>query len=194
MDRERIAAKAAFARFRHGWSAMQRNRRSYAPRHNLIRFLGYERNEVALHSPFLCDLLDPNGTHDQGTLFLASFLEILSDRARASAAEWNYQWHDEPEATSWLVLPERGKIDISIRNRNQGVLIFIENKIDAPEQEDQLTRYFERLSRERTSYAHRLLVFLSPKSYGPPRTGKSGEYLWLNYEDDIGPWGIIPLT
>ena len=32
----------------------------------------------------------------------------------------------------------------------------------------------------------RVLVFLSPKSYGPPKTGKPDVH--LTYEDDIAPW------
>jgi hypothetical protein len=135
--RRRIAAQEAFARLRSDWTAIKRSRRRDASRHNLIRFLGYERKEVTFHSPFLCDLLDPHGSHDQGPLFLGTFLELLSARARACGAKWNYRWHEpnELESESWLVLPERGKIDISIRNQSEGVLVFIENKIDAQEQE-----------------------------------------------------------
>jgi hypothetical protein len=186
MHRDRMAAQEAVARLRDDWTTIKRRRRSHALNHNLIRFLGYERSEVAFHSPFLCDLLDPNGTHDQGTLFLGSFLQILADRARACAVNWTYEWQEpnELEADSWLVLPERGKIDISIRNKSDGVLIFIETKIDAPETEGQLCRYAARLNKE-TTYPHRLLVFIAPKGYRP-QTGKPD--VSLTYEKDIASW------
>jgi PD-(D/E)XK nuclease superfamily len=89
--RERVIAQEAFSKLCHGWNAIRQHRRGHAPRHNLMQFLGYERNEVAFHSPFLCDLLDPNGTHDQGSLFLLSFLELLSKRAQISGATWNLE-------------------------------------------------------------------------------------------------------
>src|SRR6266404_225587 len=65
----RGSAQEGFARLGREYDAIKRKRRECAPHHNLIQFLGYERKEVGFHSPFLCDLLDPNGTHDQGTLF-----------------------------------------------------------------------------------------------------------------------------
>jgi hypothetical protein len=178
-------AVEAFAKLRGDWEAIRRRRRDEAPRHNLIRFLGYEFQEAAFHTPFLCDLLDPNGTHDQGSVFLQSFLDMLSRRAQQSGASWNYQWR-ELNAASWLVLPERGKIDISIRNHGENVLIFIENKICAAEQSNQITRYLERLRTEGRAYQHKLLIFLSPKRYGPPRTGEP--HVHLTYDDDIANW------
>jgi len=188
----------AFARLHREWDIIREQRRKLAPRHNLIRFLGFERSEVAFHSPFLCDLLDPYGSHDQGTLFLRSFLELLSDRAKQSGVCWAYQWREPRVAAgSWLALPERGRIDISIRNRDEGVLIFIENKINAAEQKRQLCRYRKRLDSERRHYWHRLLVFLSPKAYGRPQTGKPD--IHLTYEEEIVRWlksidGEIPAS
>jgi hypothetical protein len=172
VQRERAAAREVFARLHREWDIIREQRRKLAPRHNLIRFLGFERSEVAFHSPFLCDLLDPNGSHDQGVLFLRSFLKLLGACRRPCGVQWGYQWRESGAASgSWLVLPERGRIDISIRNRDEGVLIFIENKIDAVEQEHQLCRYRERLASERHHYPYQLLVFLSPRTYGCPRTG-----------------------
>ena len=187
-DRQRAELREAFTRLRRGWDEIRLRRRMDAPSHNLIRFLGFQRKEVAFHSPFLCDLLNPNGTHDQGTVFLQGFLQLLNSRARSSASKWDYQWRDvdTSEAAQWLVLAERGKIDISIRNRSEGVLIFIENKIGAAEQCRQITRIREQLDAEQKNYPRRLLVFLAPKAYGPPGTGKPD--ICLTYEEDIAAW------
>ena len=187
-DRQRAELREAFTRLRRGWDEIRLRRRMDAPSHNLIRFLGFQRKEVAFHSPFLCDLLNPNGTHDQGTVFLQGFLQLLNSRARSSASKWDYQWRDvdTSEAAQWLVLAERGRIDISIRNRSEGVLIFIENKIGAAEQCRQITRIREQLDAEQKNYPRRLLVFLAPKAYGPPGTGKPD--ICLTYEEDIAAW------
>ncbi len=146
-DRQRAELREAFTRLRRGWDEIRLRRRMDAPRNNFIRFFRLEHREVAFHSRFLCDLLDPNGTHDQGMLFLRGFFTILGDRARSSAPKWGYQWRDldAPEAAQWLVLAERGRIDISIRNRTEGVLIFIENKIRAKEGNEQIAGYQKRL-------------------------------------------------
>ena len=186
--RERIAAQEAFARISNDWKTIKQSQRKNTPRHNLIRFLGFERKEVAFHSPFLCDLLNPNGAHHQGTVFLQNFLQMLSARARSSGVNWDYQWRDvdAPEAAQWLVLAERKRIDISIRNHSEGVLIFVEIKIGALEQDRQLCRYRIRLDAEAGIFKHRLLVFLAPKGYGPPQTGKPD--IVLRYEQDIASW------
>jgi hypothetical protein len=59
--------------------------RSVAPEHNVFRLLGLEHAEVMLHSRFLADLLDPYGSHAQGSLFLRGFFNLLADRDRGLA-------------------------------------------------------------------------------------------------------------
>jgi hypothetical protein len=171
----------AFEKLRRDWATLRQRRfereRTDAPRHNLIRFLSLHRAEIGFHSPFLCDLLDPWGSHGQGSLFLRSFLEMIGKKAHDYGADWNYQLVDTDSVNEgdWIVLGESGKIDISVRNRTQRVLIFIENKIDAREQVEQLTRYRERLEGERYSYDHRLLAFLSPRSYEPSTVDRGND-------------------
>lgn len=85
----------------------------------------------------------------------------------------------------WIIGRERERIDISIRNARVGVLIFIENKIAAPEQPDQLMRYRLLLDRQ-LSYQIRLLVYLQPQNRGLPQSGKP--HIYLTYEKDITSW------
>jgi hypothetical protein len=180
-----------FERLRHEWVVLRQRRlddeRASAPRHNFIRLLCLQRAEIGFHSPFLRDLLDPYGSHGQGLLFLKSFLEMIGRNARRCDFQWSYRWPDieTDGAEDWIVLGEHGKIDISIRNRKQRVLIFIENKIDAQEQYNQLTRYQERLGQERHSYDHRLLTFLSPAGY-KPISGVPDVH--ITYEVDMSTW------
>jgi hypothetical protein len=192
--REWERTKAAFKRIQRGWEDIRWQRiqseRKDAPRHNLIRLLGLERSEVAFHSPFLCDLLNPFGTHGQGLLLLRSFLDLVSDKARRDDIRWDYKWQESAalHAAGWSVLGEREKIDISIRNRNQRILIYIENKIDHGFHDRQLSRYRERLEQEIQDYDHRMLILLTPRDYDVSDPQVHNAHVHLTYEDDILPW------
>ncbi|MGV8944877.1 MAG: PD-(D/E)XK nuclease family protein [Lutibacter sp.] len=105
---------------------------------NLFTLLRKESDEVRLHSKFISELLDPQGSHEQGTLFIDCFLDKL-----------NILDFDTKNATSnieyyiGIINKDKdagGNIDILIRSENNKV-IKIENKIYAKEQENQLLRY-----------------------------------------------------
>jgi hypothetical protein len=189
------ALQSSFERIHRYWTELKRRRmleeRDRAPHHSVFRLIGLEASEIGLHSPFLCDLLNPYGSHGQGALFLQSFLQMLATR-QPSFGEALPHLTDPPNPDEWIVLPERQRIDISIRSRRARLLIFIENKIGASEQEDQLRRYRRLLEEERYTYSTRLLIFLSPRKYPRPQTGEPD--IHLTYEGDIWPWlsGIEP--
>jgi len=164
--------------------------REGAPQHNLFRLLGIERSEVGLHSRLLADLLDPYGSHGQGALFLQRFFQMLGRHDR-EIGDLAGAIPDTPPRWEWAIGRERERIDISIRNRRLGILIFIENKIDAGEREKQLEDY-RKLLEGHTSYRCHRLIYLSPKSKGPPMTGSP--HLHLTYEDDIRAWLLSCLS
>jgi hypothetical protein len=82
------------------------------------------------HSALLGDLLDPQGSHGQGKLFLESFLNLLDV--------------PNPAEGKWIVTVELGRIDILLRRLKPSSVIIVENKsnfaIDRP---NQLYRYWE---------------------------------------------------
>ena len=88
------------------------------------------------HCSFLRWLLDPRGSHYQGDLFLKSFIERFSESFPREIPK--------DELSSCKVKSEDfyhgvGRVDISITGRS--FIIVIEAKIDAGEQEDQVSRY-----------------------------------------------------
>jgi len=183
-----------FGRLRADWAKWREKRiiseSTTTPRHNLIRLVGLECSEVGLHSPFLRDLLDPSGTHGQGALFLRAFLKLIDQKLNHNSnplagTKFHSNIPDVPESGDWNVLCEREKIDIRIYSPKAGLLVFIENKIDAGEQERQITRYKELLDRQKNFYPHRLLIGLSRRGY-IFRTGDPD--IQLTYEDDIYSW------
>jgi hypothetical protein len=100
---------------------------------NIFHILRVAHLEVTTHSPILAELLNPRGSHGQGAVFLRHFLDVvnLQDFAAESA-----------RVETEVSIGALGRIDIVINDGNHRS-IFIENKIHAGLQEDQLVRYHE---------------------------------------------------
>jgi hypothetical protein len=82
-----------------------------------------------IHSKLIAMLLDPNGEHGQGTLFLHSFLDMIGIQFDKSK-------------DNWTVTAEKDRIDILIKS-TAGHVIIIENKSNwAVDQDSQLYRYW----------------------------------------------------
>ena len=45
---------------------------------NLIKIMGMATSEVHTHTPIIADLLNPKGSHGQGSIFLKIFVEYFS--------------------------------------------------------------------------------------------------------------------
>ena len=93
---------------------------------NVFDILRMERMETK-HSAFLAELLNPNGAHKKGDLFLKNFCERMGfealSRVRVSCEK-------SIETKSY----GKGRIDIYVEDLNQGCGIIIENKIYAKDQ------------------------------------------------------------
>ena len=156
-------------------------RRSTAERFNVFEVLRLERREN-YHSRFIASLLHPEGVHDQGSTFLAVFLEKLNEHGR----KLEYQNHSLSGAQ---VTPEQqidnGRIDLVIRLGN--AWIAIENKIDAVEGESQIRRYREWLERNQSDPSKRCLIFLTPNGREPSSDDSDIEVVFrpilLSYAD-----------
>ena len=114
------------------------------PTFNIFRVLGREDREVATHSALLAHLLDPQGGHRQGDLFLRLFLNVLGTHETIRGREFPLLAED---GSRWSCRPEvrlpngYGQVDILVRVA--GVSILVENKIYAGDRPNQLYRYWE---------------------------------------------------
>lgn len=82
-----------------------------------------------MHSFLLSHLLDPEGSHGQGNLFLKLFL--------------NKYDIDFDDSDQWTVTAETGRIDILLKRKHPKAVIIIENKSNyAVDQDCQLYRYW----------------------------------------------------
>ena len=105
---------------------------------NIFKILRIGHLEVKTHSPILGALLDPKGSHEQGATFLRLFLSKFG----ITEGKFNAK---SPATTMKLEYDcgEVGRIDIMLDD-GVGSKIFIENKIYAPEGEDQIKNYLRR--------------------------------------------------
>lgn len=129
-----------------------RDRRLAAADFNVFEAAGIYSRELS-HSHFLAELLNPDGTHGQGSLFLNSFLERVGiDKPKARAI-----------VSTEYSIDEARRLDVLIRFGTQ-YLLAIENKVNAAEGEDQIKKYQEWLKQSERPYT---LVFLTRDGRDP---------------------------
>ena len=107
---------------------------------NVFRLLRMEEDEVRLHSRFIAELLDPKGSHGQGSAFLEMFLKEVEcsrriDADKARVEREHYIGRVEMSGAD----PTGGRIDVFITDDSRH--ISIENKIDHGEGDHQVERY-----------------------------------------------------
>ena len=154
-------------------------RRQTAARFNLFEALGLVRNEQ-YQSRFLAFLLDPTESHDQGDLFLRTFLEQIQLPAGLP------QRLDGTVVKLESVVATYGRVDIVITLPDRRIIV-IENKVDASEGEEQIARYQAWLRRKpQPTHGQHLLVFLTPEGR-EPQTGDPADVLRVSYRQ-LGNW------
>ncbi len=165
------------------------------PYYNVFKVLRIEYLEARVHTPFLSDLLNPRGLHSQGRIFLDSFLKLISYE-KPNLLEYeleNIEIKTEHKTS-------QGIIDILIfhrsQNRQKRFLIIIENKIYAPDQKNQIERYYNyALNDLKIPKELIFLVYLKPNKSSPTITSiseelqidlvKNGLLKLLGYNPDI---------
>jgi len=194
--------ETSFLRIRSEWQLLHRllrkQDRKYAPDFNVFLALGVDRRELS-HSAFIAELLNPNGSHGQGEVFLKCFLErCLRQGCSAIPTHDSYAW-DKWQVFVEKTIPagasdqlEPGRMDLVLKYRDSNpatsVLIVIENKIDAGEQPDQLKRYSDWLNSQKRDFANRALIYLTPAG-DRAASGEGVIYTRLSYREDIS--GIL---
>jgi hypothetical protein len=146
-------------------------------------------------SDVLAGLLDPNGNHGQGDLFLRLLFERLGLGSDPKLST--------KDATVQREAPMRGtrkdhrRMDVFVK---AGVLLAIENKVDSPEQQDQVSDYLVDLERRcpfpPSQPIQNTLIYLTPDRRPPELLNdselenhqESGRLHCWSYQDDLRPW------
>jgi len=146
------------------------------PHFNLFSVLGFGSNEVAL-SFLLAWLLSEHGSHGQRNHFFKEFVKLCG-------------FHIPHEAMHrYRVVKEYSRdesiIDVMIYKK-PSFLIYIENKINAPEGKDQTAREFKDMrqvgSRMQIPEECQYAVFLTPTG-NHPRQNKGSKWHTLSHSD-----------
>jgi len=130
-----------------------------APRFSSFNFIQPDENSI---SDIIAHLLDPGENHDQGSIFLMEFLDIIKKEIvnnGLSSIEPEHITIKREEATRSIDRKKR-RIDIVMKlsNNDNQLVIGIENKPWAKEQDDQVSDYIKYLEKE---YGKFVLIYLS---------------------------------
>lgn len=148
---------------------------------NIFSILRKESDEVALHSRFIGELLDPKGSHGRGPLFQQLFLQQI--QISKAEVEGVFSLHIERH------MGGHGRIDLLLVGDSD--VIVIENKIYADDQPEQLLRYKNAVSDYYSSKNHHLYYLTlygsepSPKSLG---SLPIAEVECISYKSVIKQW------
>jgi hypothetical protein len=160
-----------------------------APNFNIFDYL--RTDEMGL-SRCIASLLNPTGTHGQGSLFLEDFLNRIDKDPLVNKLDnhWTGTSTDGCQVSLEKQANGQRRIDIYLRFKN-GEIIGIENKPWAWDQENQLKDYAEFIKKEANG-KNWLLIYLSNNDpsnseYSIDKKHRealeeSGRFIWLDYE------------
>lgn len=143
---------------------------------NIFQILRVGHLEVKTHSPILAELLNPKGRHGQGAAFLRLFLARFEvSEFEAERATVNLEYH-----VGQITDKSGGRIDIVVKD-SKGATIFIENKIYAGDQDNQIVRYS-------AANPQAELFYLTLDGRGPSNCSKVPKLRCISYEAGILAW------
>jgi len=129
-----------------------------APNFNIFNVLRYGHYETRLHTPFLVHLLSTDAHHQLETFFFKLFVDYAFCFNFDSCGLRRIKVYEEFQAVG---LEGRIDIHISFFYNSELYLLAIENKINAFDQEDQLSRYYDYLIKQSADPENIRLVYLT---------------------------------
>ncbi|BCD62892.1 hypothetical protein NitYY0826_C1778 [Nitratiruptor sp. YY08-26] len=147
---------------------------------NFIDIISPDENKI---STLLKILLEPNGIHGQGSLFLELFLKQLKDLSKRDL----FCSTESVVIATEKSTDENRRIDIVIEFND--FIIAIENKPWADEQDEQLEAYYNYLERRKKDF---LLIFLAGTKRDPisisQKHKNSDNFFNTTYKELLVPW------
>lgn len=150
---------------------------------NIFKILKVESLEVRMHTNLLAELLNPEGSHGQNDLYLLLFVEHVGitnfDTKTALLEVEKHIGKIDGDYT------QGGFIDICITD-NKHHQIYIENKIYAKDQKNQLLRYFN--SNKDANLFYLTLGGSNPTEESTGNILSDDSYTCISYKNDILEW------
>ena len=153
---------------------------------NVFNTIGLLTEEVRLHSAFLAELLNPQGTHGLSSLFLKAFLKRLG-LPNNYLDVYKVSQDNKEKLIGPVTDKEGGRIDIIIEDGKHAVII--ENKIYAEDQKNQLLRYYN-YGKENYQDGF-ILIYLTLDGHEPNECSlgnKRFAFVCLSYSCEIVDW------
>jgi len=163
------------------------------PKFNVFNALGCAHKEDA-HTSLLKYFLDPYADHDQGIVFLRSFLELVQEAVHRQRKHLIITLPEDP--AGWIcrkevTLPNSfGRVDILVRTNK--FIAVIENKLLAGDGDGQLARYWEFLqSVPNIPNASKVVIYLTPEGRGATEWSLRNDpslndhLIFLSYKTDL---------
>ncbi len=138
---------------------------------NIFSILRKSNDEVNLHSKFLYELLNPNGSHKQGNIFLKLFLKEININLPISDV---------------AIFKEKFNIDILIELRPK--IIIIENKIDTQDHSNQLSSYIKKVKNRGYKDENIYLLYLTLFGEKPNEKDMQKRVINISYSKNIKNW------
>ncbi len=151
---------------------------------NIFSILKMENKENDTHSSFLAELLNPEGSHLKGNVFLKLFLETINNKSiDIETADVNTEKHIGARNDT---LRTGGRIDIYIEDK-MGNCICVENKIYAGDQDKQIERYCNHRKGKNSVY-YLTLEGIEPTAASKGALKAGEDYHLISYKSDILKW------
>lgn len=149
---------------------------------NIFSVMGMESDEVKTHSRIIAELLNPKGSHFQGSVFLKYFFEEVVELNTIEYFDFENAKVIVEEHIGILNKDYTigGYIDIVIKDERNKIEVVIENKIYATDQKGQLLRY-------KNHYKNCKLIYLTLDGKKPSKESYChlDEKININLEDII---------
>ncbi|CAC9957817.1 hypothetical protein [uncultured Gammaproteobacteria bacterium] len=146
---------------------------------NIFQILSVARTEIR-HSNFLGWLLDPNGNHGLGRLFLVKFLRGVSTSEIATELD-----EFDIEALNFNNVEIRREWkNIDLLLVFDTLVICIENKIDSKDHSNQLAKY-RKIINNNFKNKNKIFVYLTPTGEPPITKSEIDHYALYSYQEII---------
>lgn len=180
---------------------------------NIFEITKKQSAEQHTHSAFIAELLNPNGSHKKGDLFLKYFLEIITQDIEDQnfglykkfkeflkpnylntkvfvektilKAEKLGEVEGDTESSIESLSPEGGRLDILLKSNDN--YISIENKIYASDQPNQIIRYCN-FQKENNIVFYLTLLGEDPNLISKGKLKSRKHFYCISYKSHIIPW------
>lgn len=167
-------------------NTLQKEKEKRGENFNMFSILKLSRAEVRLHSAFIAELLNPQGSHGLKDKYLCSFLKTINSDIDFDFTSIRVK-NEFPIGTVNDSSDRSGRIDIIITDKKNHAII-IENKIDARDQSKQLLRYHNYAKEEKYQFQLLYLTKDGDKASDISTDKKKFDYTCISYKKHILAW------